>query len=457
MGLLVFTEEELTPPETQLNSIQDTLASSSKFETTPTLAHKLSVQDLVTKVDPLGLLQHQVPVIDANKSNTTDIQVILISNTLFSGLLASYKTNSLDIDSNTKEPSFSRFNLLSHVRSYDATGQANASGSEASQCAVTTSPRTGPLGLTKPTVVYAHLVSLIGVKEHMTCDAINAAKSSALISLYSWTYTCLPNQHISLADTFKALGSTIQPLRLSNASISIPVSPSTQPDDWVRSRMMLGYSLVRYRCDTGEVQLAIQRGFLTPTKPSPIDFPPSDFGTNLALLDENTGILDITFQLAWELGRLASMADRAISAALMRVRAQAHIMVLQQAKQIRDTSFIPANTAVLNQGTAFDTLRGKVAKLPLLQEFLPGRWQKKPALPSLKSQLSFRDDHTKAQYIDLLRPGLSSLAGAVPAKRTRNVPATYNGLNSPVSSDYASILDWGKLLFLSLTLGDFTS
>ena len=52
--------------------------------------------------------------------------------------------------------------------------------------------------------------------------------------------------------------------------------------------------------------LALNRGILSPTKLKTIKFPPSDFGSDLATVDEKTGILDCTYQLAWQLGRTST-------------------------------------------------------------------------------------------------------------------------------------------------------
>ncbi|KAG8527298.1 uncharacterized protein KY384_008042 [Bacidia gigantensis] len=455
LAVLVFVEEELTPPDERLFTINAVLPTDENLHRTATLAYEVSIKNLITKINTTNTVQHPIPTTDATSTDKTVVPLILLPPQLFSSLFGTYNTNETTINVDEESPSLARFSLLSHVRNFSTTNQANSASDGPDQCAVTTSPRTGaPFDLQAPITVYAHLVSLYGVHEHMSVQPIDSSKSTALVSLYSWSYTCLPNDRQSLRETFEALGQSLQPLRPLDASISIPKSPTTPVDDWVRSRLLMGYSLVRRRLETGEVVPAVQRGFLTASKTSPIDFPPSDIGSDLAIVDEHTGMLDVTFQLAWELGRTAATSDRAVSAALMRLRASAHSRALIQAKQQRDPGFLTATDTVSNQLSAVSTLTTKVAGLSTVTEFFLDRWQKTGLQTPLKTQLSFRDVDTQAQYINLLQPGLLDLANAVPptvAANTHDVNlrgvndvVPYNEENSPVSSDYAILLSWCK-------------
>ena len=437
IGLLVFTEDELTPSETQLGAITKAFPGTT-LQRTSTMAYQMTMQDMLTKLDPPNIVQHQVSTTDENKQDKSMLSLIFIPHVLFSGIFASYETNDITHDIGISTPSLAKFDFLSHVRNFDSLGQANADGAGSTQCAVTLSPRLGPMELETPITVYAHLISLIGIRENMVVQPIDRSKPAALVSLYSWSYTCNPSDRSSMATVFKSLGNTIQPLRPLDSSISILKNPSIPTDDWVRSRLSLGYNLVRHRLETGEVSLAIQRGFLTPTSPRSIDFPPSDFGSDLAIVDEKTGILDITFQLAWELGRTAAMADRVIAGALMRLRAEAHQDALSQSKQTRYTEFLPAKDTVSQQGASVSNLRDRITALASTNNFFADRWQRSALQTSLKTQLSFRNEHTQAQYIQTLQPGLLNFANATTSSGTD----PYNKINVPISSDYATVLKW---------------
>lgn len=73
-----------------------------------------------------------------------------------------------------------------------------------------------------------------------------------LISLYSWSYTCIPAEKVSVYDTLRNLGQSVQPFRLQDFHHD-DHSDETKPQKMVRQRMDAGYySLVNYRLGTGE-------------------------------------------------------------------------------------------------------------------------------------------------------------------------------------------------------------
>ncbi len=222
-----------------------------------------------------------------------------------------------------------RFDVMSHVRTIDSKGMAGLSDGSGNY-AMSVSPRPGPRFRDSPTAVYAHLVALPST----TSVSIDLSVCG-LVSLYSWSYTCLPSTSFGVKGVMQNLGKSIQPLRVPDSRLDASQEANMS---WVKNRMRAGYNMVRYRPSSGETTMAMQRGPLIPTNPYSIgdpairDMPKSNFGSDLAVLDREVGILDITFQLAWELGRSLAMADRTFSSAVMRVKSTAHTSALCSAK-----------------------------------------------------------------------------------------------------------------------------
>src|SRR3982074_2222762 len=67
------------------------------------------------------------------------------------------------------------------------------------------SHRTGPISITQPTQVAAHLVSIKNI------DQLQFRVTDGLVgmcSLDSWLYTCLPPNSLNVPDAFRHLGQT---------------------------------------------------------------------------------------------------------------------------------------------------------------------------------------------------------------------------------------------------------
>ncbi|MCJ1305890.1 hypothetical protein MMC08_008707, partial [Hypocenomyce scalaris] len=455
LGLLVFTEDELTLTPAQTQSLNTALGvnppTTPAPTRTPTLAYNLAVRDLVTlRTAESSGVSGPVAFSAETATDASPVQVIFLQGSRFAGLFSTYQNGSAQPVAGTYPADLSRYRYMSHVRYFNASGIANKDNEPEVKVSATVSPRTGPLEITKPTTVFAHLISLPGVHENMRTDP---SKVAALISLYSWSYTCLPASSFAVGKCFEVLGNSIQPLRSPDSFTSIPRSPATTADDWARNRLLGGFNLIRYRTPTGEITPAIHRGLLTPIKYPAVEFPPSDYGTDLAIIDESTGFLDLTFQLAWVLGRTSAMADRTLSAALMRLRTNVHNETLANAKKQLDSTlglgFVDMSTTLSKLPTTFSGLT--VRSTPATFTFIAQRWQKAALGTSTRSLLSFSNDSVQDSYKTILKPGISTFAAAVsslqaaqatsPSLHTNPIEI-YNEVNSPLSSDYATLLAW---------------
>ncbi|KAL6922681.1 hypothetical protein FSST1_006707 [Fusarium sambucinum] len=112
-------------------------------------------------------------------------------------------------------PDVSRYKWLAHVRHVDTTGMAEAGsttgllGERDNLFSVVLSHRTGPLDSDQPTTVIAHLDSIENL-EAMTLPF--RAPYVGLSSLYSWMYTDLPPNSITVRHAFQDIGKSSKDL-----------------------------------------------------------------------------------------------------------------------------------------------------------------------------------------------------------------------------------------------------
>ena len=292
LALLVFAQEELR------------LEDSSGFKQNDTLAVNLSLKEL---------LQRKVatPVLDTRQepwklwdgdSEKTKANFIFVRKDLFGALFRSYE------EDDQRKYDVSNYQWMAHMRHVNTTGMANSGiDGEKGSFGVVISHRTGPLNLTAPTDLMVHLVSIENIP---SLKYPAKAERIALCSLDSWTYTCLPPNSFNVADGFQNIGSTLDVLRIDEEKLKQGLGPNKSLPKRLSDRMLDGYSMTRYRTQTGEETAAWIRGPFVPTTVKHEVRNASHSGTELQVLDKVTGIMDVTYSVAWQLGKTLALADQ---------------------------------------------------------------------------------------------------------------------------------------------------
>lgn len=438
IGLLTFTEDELTASDAALSAQLSPLTNSPTFTKLLTVSQ---LNDLLWN----GLASSSIAYSDANSTDKTTVQTAFVSANLMRGIFGRTHAGGFTLD---------RFKPMCNVRSVETSGMTNRAGNGQEQFSTVIGVRTGPLDNDAPVAVHAHLVSLYGLLENVNADPMNQ-RPAALVSLYSWSYTCVPSAGASLHALFRGIGSDVQPLRAPDVLLNQASSGTVQSDDWAKNRILGGYSLLDYRTSDGDPTLAFHRGPLTPFKPAVVDFPPSDYGTDLAIADTFTGILDLSFQLAWELGRLLMANDRSTSAALMRLKRDCHCDSMNVAKTVAVQSsqlHSPPNEIIYIAGK--DALNALPNSLMSLNKFKPtdgsivsGRWGKQQGFQAARETFAFQAKAVQQAYVRDLQNTQAQFSRALPSKNKMlrdSAPASncFNELNCPMSADYAKLLTW---------------
>ncbi|KAK3364724.1 hypothetical protein B0T25DRAFT_471031 [Lasiosphaeria hispida] len=183
--------------------------------------------------------------------------------------------------------------------------------------------RSRPYSMGKePQTAIAHLVSLEGLVSRVDWKATAADGALvALVSLYSWTYTWEPNGSDASIQLFEGLKEHVRPL-----SIRLPAKADNEKvsdaREWMRGRLDEGYTIVRHRDLAGETTMALYRGPLCPKQTRRIQIKPSMYGTDLQIIDMAAKILDVSYSIAWDLGRSLAGRDIKFSTAIAALRRQ---------------------------------------------------------------------------------------------------------------------------------------
>jgi hypothetical protein len=383
----------------------------------------------------------------------TKASVIAIPGRLFNSLVTAYDSEGVP-HPDQKFCDTSRYRLLAHVREIHTEGMAHAGAEDEAidrRFGIVVSHRTGPARRKTPTMLVSHLLSIERVSAMPF--PVDENKRVVLPSLFSWTHMCVPPEMMDIPGSMDHLAEGSAMLRPSLPdSVKTSVSDPTVAEEMLR-RLKDGYSLVRWRTQTGEETAAFTRGPLVPAAvKATLENTLSNAGQSLQILDKKLGLMDLSYATAWNLGRTLAMADPAFTAALCRVRK----IVLQRGS---DKAKIQVMRAT---GMPFQTKRELVASLQSLTERLAdmstaadlsreNRWRRPGssvlpvhALDSTLVAAVYQDELDRAAY-----QVASGYTNRPTTEEDGVMPAPYDELNIPHSADWVVVLQFAlNLRFL---------
>ncbi|KND88087.1 hypothetical protein TOPH_07326 [Tolypocladium ophioglossoides CBS 100239] len=351
-------------------------------------------------------------------------------------------------------PSTLQYQYLAHVRKINGQGMALAGVEDTAVFSIVIGSRAGPLDNMTSATMCAHLVSIEGV-EKMAWPG-PSHRYVTLCSLYSWNYTVLPANTLNVPDAFEHLGRTLDVLRAPEDVIKPLRMSGDKIQQLVAKRLDDGYTLVRYRTKTGEATVALYRGPFTPSYVPPLEniTTSSSSGVDLQVLDKQLGIMDVTYSVAWQVGRTMALGDEAYTAALNRLRTAIHGQAdaaakLQTVKDIDDASFRTRGDVLAGIDSAVrslasihlggkDDLRrpGEPVRQP---RYSPGgakrRWHRSRLARSELPDLSLGSPIIQKKY-----PGQAAKAARYLAQSTTG--DVYDETNDPISTDWMTVLAW---------------
>ncbi|GAB0138937.1 hypothetical protein EsDP_00007156 [Epichloe bromicola] len=462
--MFAFAQDELRLPPEDLDGSSSIFRHTSDGVIKPvkqssTMAVNMSIADLWKLSSDVT-----TPVVDSlGPSSMKDSRgdFIFVQPELFTSFFSTFDDKGNRVKGSG--PDTSQYKYLSHVRKINGSGMALAGVEDTAVFSIVVGNRSGPLDNVIPTTMCAHLVSIEGV-EAMNYPGPNH-RYVALCSLHSWNYTVLPPNSLNVPDAFESLGRTLNVLRAPDEIIAPLKTSDDKIQQLVGRRLNDGYTLVKYRTQTGEATVALYRGPLTPTYVPALEHLTkcSTSGLDLQILDKQIGIMDVTYSVAWQVGRTMALGDQAFVAALGRVRTEVHAAAAKQVKisavkGVRDTAFRTRNDLLGDLSSMVKGLvdvhlhkRASEPLEPQEPEGAPGRrqpgrpvfthggakkrWYHKRLRRRDRPTLSFSspvfEDKYPAAALDSVRRLASSKSGD-----------PYDETNDPQSSDWMTVLSW---------------
>lgn len=205
-----------------------------------------------------------------------------------------------------------------------------------------------------------HLVSLEGTDRW--ADTPPAFATVALVSLASWSFRSVadPAEDFTglavdlLENEYEPTTGTHHPDRL---WLRLPTPAVDSPE--VQRRIAEGFVPLAHHTRSGEASVAWYRGPLAPVLPAPVAKDGPFLSADAAMAyDPAHGVFDLSLAAAWQIGRLAALADRSFAQALHDLRRRLHLLTDQLADRLtRDHFTTPAD---LDQLTASGLLAQRV-------------------------------------------------------------------------------------------------
>lgn len=157
----------------------------------------------------------------------------------------------------------------------------------------------------------AHLVSLEGFAGYLPDQPPPSTVPALvrLVSLASWSFTSGPDQG-NFAQLMENLNDDDQ--------FVLPVTvPATDPAGQLVARaVQFGYVPLRYATRLGEETTGWYRGPLQPIELASNPQPPYPAASSALIFDPASGMFDVSYAAAWELGRLLTLANGPVTASL---------------------------------------------------------------------------------------------------------------------------------------------
>jgi hypothetical protein len=168
-----------------------------------------------------------------------------------------------------------------------------------------------------------HLVSLESFKDYLPDGSRSPANYERvrLISLASWFFTAT-RERGSFVSLMKNLDGGLLMMPVSEQARRAAQTPAQKT---VLRAIDSGYVPIKYGMRQGEKTMAWYRGPLLPVPTGQIQRPRPFVTSDSAMIyDKQTGLFDLSFATAWQIGRLVALADKSFSLEMLKWRREGH-------------------------------------------------------------------------------------------------------------------------------------
>lgn len=223
---------------------------------------------------------------------------------------------------NAVAPSVDDLKVLAHARAVDVSGKSDSQlrGDGSFQNYSVLVANRLPAQSLPATATEVHLVSLEGMGEFLPQD--NTYQKSTelgaqvakirLASLYRWKFIAL-----TPAETFAQFL-----LAVDAGAIGLPAveQGTSSEEQQVAQALEMGYVPFRHETRNGQVTISWYRGPLVPFTLNDSDSFPKEHADALLRYNPNTGMFDVSYAAAWQLGRLLGLSQKGYARDLYRYK-----------------------------------------------------------------------------------------------------------------------------------------
>src|SRR6185437_4781151 len=304
MALLVLDGADISVPQNTVGAASVALSASFRLGD-------------VRNLKAGGVLGPNIPHLDYGQADSDIIRTIDLSTSTF-------LANIPHLDPNT--PATSELSSLAHVRQVNVEHKEIMDMTHSGWFSLLVANRF-PINPDKPTRQFVHLVSLEGFKPYLVEGATFPAGISIvrLISLYSWSFTCLPDKGESFSSFMLHLvtGASEQNTSL---TLRMPLDPSdaakdNSPNKIATKALQNGFVPMVYNARYGQKTVSWYRGPFSPAKPDNFtrrpNVPHFTSASDAVIFDRQTGLFNLSYSVAWQTGRLMALANRSFATSLM--------------------------------------------------------------------------------------------------------------------------------------------
>ena len=289
MALLVFAEGEMRLPENSSNPVTTTTVGALLAQSTTVLKPNLPANWVAPDV------------------LNSQCQTITIPGAVFNAVV----------------PTTADLPLLTHCRGVNTLDE----GEQLLSILLANRLPQAAAGLAAPVRYFAQLVSLEGFGSYMGPNAtpIPTQPNSQqlmdvqMVSLFSWSFTSLPETGESFSQLMAGLVQSQQATQTqqSTVALQLPLPPTTTAPQNVQNRLSEGFIPLQFITGSGEESFAWYRGPFTAQAPQPMPTvgnpaTPVRQATNadeLMIYLAEQGLFDLSYAAAWNLGRNLALAD----------------------------------------------------------------------------------------------------------------------------------------------------
>jgi hypothetical protein len=277
-------------------------------------------------------------------------------------------------------PSADDLSYLAHVREVDITNKPSASNYIKYSCANSEPTNTAKFSvlignrlLKTPCQYTVHLVSLENMGDYLPNSDGKTSKLDGksfvrLISLANWSFA-VTQEEIKLSDIIKNLDrDKLDPEKQPHPSLQLPrTNDTSEAGKYFNDAVDMGYVPLKHSMRGGGQTTSWYRGPLVPYSSSvaqtTIKFP-NESSDSLLRYNSVTGMFDISYSVAWQLGRLLGLSSKAFAQALYKWKRQNTQELIKSLEQ-QILAAIYANAIEASNGLPIPLEQIKKSKKPM--------------------------------------------------------------------------------------------